>query len=176
MTPPQRWVRPLFGITGFIASTSLRYHIIAVYHHCFSPRTMASFYHHCCWLLHFDFFYVITPQRWFQPLIQIAACIGSTLLIDCIIAIYHHCFSTSTMVLFHHCRCWLLFFDFFKRFLRMYYYYQSLISLVTLEWIFWEIISSLYLYHDHWFHLKYSDEQFNSNFYFLSLTIFKLAY
>ena len=86
VTLPHGWVRPLVGISAYIGSNFLSDRIIAIYHHCFPPSTMASFHYHHCWLLYF-YFFMIPPYGWLQPLVGIADSIGITFLINHIIAI-----------------------------------------------------------------------------------------
>ena len=68
--PPHGWMQPLVGITDYIRSTLLSDNIFAIYHHCFSPRTMASHHHYCCWLL-FLSFYFFPPHGWLKPRVGI---------------------------------------------------------------------------------------------------------
>ena len=92
-----RWVRPLVGIAAYTGSTFLSDRIIAIYHHCFILSQWSHFIITVvdCYI----FFSVIPAHGLVQPLVGVADYIGSTFLIDNIIAIYHY-----------HCRvCVLLF-------------------------------------------------------------------
>ena len=112
---------------------------------CSYPSTMASFYRHRCWLLFFCRFYLFPHCPWVQPLVGFTYYIGSTLMSNHIIAIYHNCFSAITMASFHCHRCWLLYFEVFLWLLPTDECDHLLGSLLTLEVIFWAIILSLYI-------------------------------
>ena len=61
----------------------------------------------------FCHFSLFPPRRQVRPLVRITDYIGSTLLSNNTIAIYHACFSPSTMDLYHRHHCLLLFLLFF---------------------------------------------------------------
>ena len=91
--------------------------------------------------------YLFPPTNgWVWPLVGIADYIGSTLLIDHIIPIYHHCFSPSTISSFKSHRCRLLYIWSFLWFLPMDECNHLLGLPITLELLFWAIILSLYFY------------------------------
>ena len=79
---PHRWVWPLVGIIYYIRITFLSDHISAIYHHCFSPITIASFHRHRCWFLYF--LMIIFSLRTF---VGMSDYIISIFMIDHIIAI-----------------------------------------------------------------------------------------
>ena len=138
-------VRPLIGFTDYIEITLLSNHIINIYHHCFSPSTMVFFHRHHFLFLCFVIC-IFSPHVWVIPLVDITDYIGSTLLSNNIITIYHHCFSPRKMASFHRQRCLLLYSEFFLWFFPTYECGQFLGLTITLELLSWDIISLLYYY------------------------------
>ena len=64
VTYPHIWVQPHIGVSNCVVISLLRYQIIVIYHHCFSPNTMVLFHRHRCWLLYFciTIFYLLTDD------------------------------------------------------------------------------------------------------------------
>ena len=61
----------LLGIADFIGSTLVSNNIIAIYHHCLSPITMALFHCHRCWSLYYVVLF-FPPHVWLRPIVGIA--------------------------------------------------------------------------------------------------------
>ena len=139
------WLQPLVGFADYIGSNLLSNHIIAIYCHCLSPRTMASFHRPRCWLLYFIVFF-LPPHGLVQPLVDFADYIGSIFLRNHTIAMHNHCFSPSTMASFHSHHCWLLCFLIILFSLPTDDCDHSLVSLITLVVLCWAITLSLYFY------------------------------
>ena len=81
------------------------------YHHIssfFSLSTMAPFHHHSCWFLYFEVFLWFLLMDDCNQLLGLLITLEMTFLSNQIIAIYHHCFSRSTMAPFHCRSCRLL--------------------------------------------------------------------
>ena len=87
-------------------------------------------------------FHLFVPHGWVQLLVGIADYIGSTLLIDHIITIYHNCFSPSTMALFYCHSCRLLYF-------AVFIVSFPLMSATTCwyRWLHWKYFSERSHYH-----------------------------
>ena len=111
MINPHLWLQPLVGMADYIGNyldgqSNNRYISLLVFsdHNgvlAQSPLLIVIFWS----------FSVINSQRWVLPLVRITDYIGTTLLSDHIIAIYHHCFSPIIMKWFQCNRCWLLYFE-----------------------------------------------------------------
>ena len=96
-----------------------------------------------CYILLFLFF---SSHGWGRPFFGIADYIESTFLRDNVITIYHHCLSLSTMAQFQRHRCWLLYIFIFTLSLHTDECEYSLGLMITLEVLFWAIISLIYCY------------------------------
>ena len=91
MSATTHWDR-CFGIT-FLSN-----HNIAIYHHCFSPSTMASFHRHRFLLLHFEGFLWLLPKGKFNQ--SLVLLIALEVLIWAIILLLYCCISLSPSPLF----------------------------------------------------------------------------
>ena len=138
-------LQPLVVFADYIGSTLLRNHNITIYHHCFSLNTMASFWYHFCWLLHFKKILWLLFTDEYNNLLGLLITLEITLLKDQIIDIYHDCFYPSTMASFRCHHCLLLYFKVFL-WLFLTYEWDNLFGLLlTLELIFQVIVLSSYI-------------------------------
>ena len=96
-------------------------------------------------LLVIKFLIFFLPHGWVRPLVEIADYIRTSFMSNHIIAIYHHCFSLSTIVSFHCHHCLLIYFESFLWILHTYECDHSLGLLITLEVLCWAIVLFLYI-------------------------------
>ena len=108
--------------------------------------------------------YLFPPHWWVRPLVDIDDHIVNTFMRDHIITLYHHWFYPITMASFHRHPCYIYIYIYIYTycFLPRDECDQSLVSLITLEVIFWTIISLLYwyTYHYHPYWLDYAVSHF----------------
>ena len=130
---------------------------MSIYHDCFSPSKIGSFHSHRCWFLYSEvslsFLLIDGCKHLFRSLLTLEVLWWVIVLSPYIIV-----FKTTTMASFHPNYCWLLYFEVFLWFLFVDDFNHSLVS---------QIIWSLYWYYDPWFHLKYSADLSNTNFFLL---------
>ena len=109
----------------------------------FSSSTMESYHHHHFYCFFITFLCFLFQEEFYHSLGSLITFELHVLAI--ILLIYINFFSTSTMVSYHHHRCWLLLFFIFRCFIAIDDYDHLLVSLIRLEVLCWEIILALFI-------------------------------